>query len=924
MKESEQKTAAKAFAAKWQGIGDEKQHTQTFWLELLQQVYGVPQPFGFITFEDKVKLGHVSFIDARIPETHVIIEQKSLGKDLSKPIQQSDGTFLTPYQQAKRYADEQPYSKRPRWIVACNFAEFRVYDMEHPGADPEIILLKNLEHEAYRLQFLVNVKSRDIVRETQVSKEAGVIVGRLYDALLKEYKDPTNPETLKSLNKLCVRLVFLLYAESAGVLGKRNMFREYLLLYRERNMRRALLDLFDVLATKPEDRDAYMDDELAAFPYVNGGLFDGEKIEIPKFTPAIIDLLIHQASEQFDWSAISAVIFGAVFEATLNPVTRRAGGMHYTSIENIHKVIDPLFLDDLKKELSDIKSIKTVKLRRQKLTDFQNKLASIYCVDPACGSGNFLTESYISLRRLENEVISELMGGEMTFGFAGEHNPIKVSIDQFYGIEINDFAVTVSKTALWIAESQALQETENIIHLNLDFLPLKTNAHIVEGNALRMDWIEVIPKEKCCYIFGNPPFVGASMMSAEQKSDAVAVFGEGKLSHSIDYVGAWYHIAAKFMQGTNIKTAFVSTNSITQGEQVVPLWSKIMGDYAMQIIFAHRTFRWDSESKEKAAVHCVIMGICPKNLRVAKRIYSGSSVIEAENISPYIVDAPDILVESRSKPLCNVPKMLLGNKPSDGGNLILTAKEKKDVLSREPQLEKYIRPYVGANEYINKIDRYCFWLVDVPLPDIRKSKELHRRLEAVKAMREKSTAKPTREKANTPHLFFFIAQPTDNYIIIPRTSSERRRYIPIGFLPPSHIVSQEAAVLADASLYHFGVLISNVHMAWMRTVAGRLKSDYRYSKSIVYNCFPWPTATDEQKSLIEKTAQGILDARNLYTNYTLADLYDEVTMPPELRKAHQANDRAVMQAYGFDVGSMTEASCVAELMRMYQALTEKG
>lgn len=924
MKESEQKTAAKAFAAKWQGIGDEKQHTQTFWLELLQQVYGVSQPFGFITFEDKVKLGHVSFIDARISETHVIIEQKSLGKDLSKPIQQSDGTFLTPYQQAKRYADEQPYSKRPRWIVACNFAEFRVYDMEHPGADPEIILLKNLEHEAYRLQFLVNVKSRDIVRETQVSKEAGVIVGRLYDALLKEYKDPTNPETLKSLNKLCVRLVFLLYAESAGVLGKRNMFREYLLLYRERNMRRALLDLFEVLATKPEDRDAYMDDELAAFPYVNGGLFDGEKIEIPKFTPAIIDLLIHQASEQFDWSAISAVIFGAVFESTLNPVTRRAGGMHYTSIENIHKVIDPLFLDDLKKELSDIKSIKTVKLRRQKLTDFQNKLASIYCVDPACGSGNFLTESYISLRRLENEVISELMGGEMTFGFAGEHNPIKVSIDQFYGIEINDFAVTVSKTALWIAESQALQETENIIHLNLDFLPLKTNAHIVEGNALRMDWTDVIPKEKCCYIFGNPPFVGASMMSAEQKSDAVAVFGEGKLSHSIDYVGAWYHIAAKFMQGTNIKTAFVSTNSITQGEQVVPLWSKIMGDYAMQIIFAHRTFRWDSESKEKAAVHCVIMGICPKNLRAAKRIYSGSSVIEAENISPYIVDAPDILVESRSKPLCDVPKMLLGNKPSDGGNLILTAEEKKDVLSREPQLEKYIRPYVGANEYINKIERYCFWLVDIPLPDIRKSKELHRRLEAVKAMREKSTAKPTREKANTPHLFFFIAQPTDNYIIIPRTSSERRRYIPIGFLPPSHIVSQEAAVLADASLYHFGVLISNVHMAWMRTVAGRLKSDYRYSKSIVYNCFPWPTATEEQKSLIEKTAQGILDARNLYPNYTLADLYDEVTMPPELRKAHQANDRAVMQAYGFDVGSMTEASCVAELMKMYRELAGKA
>lgn len=508
MKETEQKAAAKAFATKWKGVGDEKQHTQTFWLELLHEVYGVEQPFGFITFEDKVKLGHVSFIDARIPETHVIIEQKSLDKDLAKPIKQSDGTFLTPYQQAKRYADEQPYSKRPRWIVACNFAEFRVYDMEHPGADPEVILLSNLPTEYYRLQFLVNVKSRDIERETKVSKKAGLIVGKLYDALLKEYKDPASLESQKSLNKLCVRLVFLLYAESAGILGKRNMFREYLQSYREENVRRALIDLFEVLATKPEDRDAYLEDKLAAFPYVNGGLFDGEKIEIPKFTPDILDLLIHQASEQFDWSEISPTIFGAVFESTMNPATRRAGGLHYTSLENIHKIIDPLFLDDFKREFAELKAKKpktknALASWRQSLLAFQEKLASLGFLDPAAGSGNFLTESFLSLRRLENEVINELQNGEMVFGFDGDFNPVKVNIHQFYGIEVNDFAVAVSKAALWIAESQALQETENIVQMHIDFLPLKSYANIVEGNALRMDWGEVIPREKCRYIIGN-------------------------------------------------------------------------------------------------------------------------------------------------------------------------------------------------------------------------------------------------------------------------------------------------------------------------------------------------------------------------------------------------------------------------------------
>ena len=926
-----QKAAAKTFAAKWQGVGDEKQHTQTFWLELLQQVYGVPQPFGFITFEDKVKLGHVSFIDARIPETHVIIEQKSLGKDLSKPIKQSDGTFLTPYQQAKRYADEQPYSKRPRWIVACNFAEFRVYDMEHPGADPEIILLQNIPKEYYRLQFLVNVRSRDIERETKVSKEAGEIVGKLYDALLKEYKDPTNEESQKSLNKLCVRLVFCLYAESAGIFGKRNMFREYLQSFREENVRRALIDLFDVLSTKPEDRDDYLEDKLAAFPYVNGGLFDGEKIEIPRFTPTILDLLIHQASEQFDWSEISPTIFGAVFESTMNPATRRAGGLHYTSLENIHKIIDPLFLDDFKQELAELKAKKpktanALTAWRQKLMEFQEKLAKPCWLDPAAGSGNFLTESYLSLRRLENEVISELSNGEMAFSFGEDYSPIKVSIGQFYGIEINDFAVTVAKTALWIAESQALQETENIVHTNLNFLPLKSYANIVEGNALRLDWGEVIPKEKCCYIVGNPPFIGYTYRSDAQKEDMEHIWRDeqGKLYKAIgkiDYVSCWHFKAAQFMQDTSIRTAFVSTNSITQGEQVVSIWKPLMERFGVQIDFAWRTFCWNSESTKEAHVHCVIIGFSTSGNK-AKYLYSEGHRKEASNISPYLLDAPTAFIENRNKPLSDVPEMTTGNRPADGGHLIIEAEDYEGFVKKEPKAKEYIKQFMGSEEFINRKMRYCLWLVGVS-PAVLKSMPLV--MKRVEACREaRLSGAPDRQKlADTPALFRETKNP-EHFIIVPQVSSERRRYVPMGFQTSEVIASNLLCIIPDGTLYHLGVLMSNVHMGWMRAVAGRLKSDYRYSKNVVYNNFPWPNPTEEQRKAIEQTAQGILDARNRYPDSSLAALYNEALMPPELRKTHQANDRAVMQAYGFDVGSMTEAGCVAELMKMYQALVGSG
>lgn len=683
------------------------------------------------------------------------------------------------------------------------------------------------------------------------------------------------------------------------------------------------MELFKVLDTRPQNRDPYLQDDnpdLAAFPYVNGGLFSDEDIEIPPFTDEIRELLLVKASENFNWAEISPTIFGAVFESTLNPETRRSGGMHYTSIENIHKVIDPLFLDELKAELDEICANPVERTRTAKLRVFQRKLASLTFLDPACGSGNFLTETYLSLRRLENKILVELSHGQVTMYSASE-SPIQVSISQFYGIEINDFAVTVAKTALWIAESQMMKETEKILLVPLEFLPLKTNAFIVEGNALRVDWESVVPKNKLNYIMGNPPFVGASMMDKEQKNDAVSIFGKKKLSNSIDYVGAWYYKASFLIANTPCRVAFVSTNSITQGEQVAPLWKELFDKYHVHIDFAYRTFRWDSEANLKAHVHCVIIGFSSFPNTSNRRIYSGERFQNAENINAYLIDAPNIFVSSRSKPVCNVPAMFLGNKPSDGGNLIITDEERFDILKREPELAKYIHPYLGAAEFINKKIRYCFWLKDVSPAEIRKSPELMKRVGAVREMRLASSAAPTREKAATPHLFFFISQPTTNYLLIPSTSSENRRYIPIGFLTPDIIASNAATIVPNASLYHFGILTSNVHMAWMRTVCGRLKSDYRYSNAIVYNNFPWPTPTEQQTQKIKETAQAVLDARALYPDSSLADLYDELTMPPELRKAHQANDRAVMDAYGFIKGTAartSESACVAELMKLYQ------
>lgn len=924
MTEKDQKSAAKAFAAFWKDKGYEKGESQAFWMSLLRDVYGIEHPEQFISFEDQVKLDHTSFIDGYIDATHVMIEQKGLGKDLRKGIKQSDGSILSPFQQAKRYAAELPYSKRPRWIITCNFAEFLVYDMEKPNGEPEQILLKDLPKEYYRLQFLVDTGNENLKKEMEISLKAGDLVGKLYDAILKQYKNPDDPETLKSLNKLCVRLVFCLYAEDAGIFGKHQVFHDYLKKYPASEVRHKLVELFRILDTKEEDRDPYLDEDLLAFPYVNGGLFADEHIEIPRFTDEIVNLLLTNASEDFDWSGISPTIFGAVFESTLNPETRRSGGMHYTSLENIHKVIDPLFLDDLKAELESIKALKVEKTRQQKLRDFRKKLSTLVFLDPAAGSGNFLTETYISLRRLENDALFEETHGQMMLGM---DNVIQVSIGQFYGIEINDFAVTVAKTALWIAESQMMQETEQLMQINLDFLPLKSYANIVEGNALRIDWESVVDKGKLSYIMGNPPFVGYSLQSKSQKDDMLSIYVDEKgkpykTAGKIDYVSAWYFKAAQLMVGTEIRTAFVSTNSITQGEQVAAVWKPLYEKYGIHIDFAHTTFRWDSEASLKAHVHCVIVGFSCAENSAKRMLYTSERFQLLDNINAYLTGAPNVFIDRRNKPICDVLPINKGSQPTDGGNLIIKAEELDDFLRKCPAAAPYIKLFLGSDEFINNKKRYCLWLVDISPAVLRKMPLVIERVNGVKAFREASKKAATRKQAKTPTLFTEIRHPNSNYVVIPEVSSQSRRYIPIGFLTPDTICSNKLQIIPNATIYYFGVLTSNVHMAWMRAVCGRLKSDYDYSGNIVYNNFPWCEPTPEQKARIEQTAQMILDARAKYPDCSLADLYDETVMPPELRKAHQLNDRAVMEAYGFWGKLNTESECVAELMKMYQRLTE--
>lgn len=940
MNEREQRTNAKRFAADWlpKNLGREKQDTHSFWLSLLADVFGVEGAFRrFIDFEKKVKLsgGHVGFIDGFIHDTKVLIEQKGRGISLTEKAQQSDGSMLTPYEQAQRYAAALNLDEQPRWIVTCNFDEFRIYDQNDKEAEPAIVTLENFENEFRRLSVLTDTDADAIPHEVQLSVEAGRLVGKLYKALRAQYSDKTpESEIDRSLNVLCVRLAFCLYAEDSGLFGKHAMFHDYLRSFPVETAREGLKSLFKVLDTDIAHRDPYMSEALAAFPYVNGGLFKDDPehpIVIPRITPEILDILLSEASEGFDWKNISPTIFGAVFESTLNKETQRKGGMHYTSIENIHKVIDPLFLDALRAEYKHILGYQVEGTRNKVLRKFQEKLGSLNFLDPACGSGNFLTETYLSLRRLENDLLRVMTHGQQFLGHG--LSPIQVHINQFYGIEINDFAVTVARTALWIAEHQMMQETEDVMQTDMEFLPLKSYSNIVEGNALRMDWAGIAPEAGFDYIMGNPPFLGYSNQSKEQKADMLSLFtdeagkpyqGAGK----IDYVAGWYVKASQMMfapphAGKSLRGAFVSTNSITQGEQVALVWKPLFERFGIHFDFAYRSFVWDSEAAEKAHVHCVIIGFSTDSAsNLKKRIFDADQVTEAANINPYLVDAQNVFIEARRKPLAKVSEMINGGKPAEGGNLILTVEEKEALLAVEPQAAPFIRPFMMGKDFIDRKPRFCLWMVGANPSLLKKCPQVQKRIEAVREFRLASKKPATRKKAETPSLFDEVRNSPTDYLAVPKVSSENRRYIPVEKLSKDIIAGDMVFFVPDATDYLFGVLTSSVHMAWMRAVAGRLKSDYRYSNTVVYNNFVWPEATEKQREKIAETAKAILDIRAKYPDSSLADLYDESTMPVDLRKAHKANDKAVMAAYGFKVNA-SEAEIVAELFKRYEQRIKK-
>ena len=920
-----QKQAAKEFVERWKAEeGDEIKQSRSFWIELASKVLGINDPTYVLEFERKVQ-GRL--VDVFYEDMGILIEQKSRGIDLDKKSERSkQAGEETPYQQAKWYADHLPNSIRPDWIIVSNFDEFRIHNLDSadPNHDPEhdyvSFTLDELPDQLHLLKMFTDKSSSRLVKEKELSVKAGELVGRLYQALAAQYQNiKTDKNEQRSLNILIVRFVFLLYAEDADILQEHQAFLNYMAHVAPEDMRSALIQLFEVLDTPEDQRDPYLPEKLSAFPYVNGSLFAEEDIVVPQFTQSLKDELLSKASEEFNWSGISPTIFGAVFESTLNPETRREGGMHYTSLENIHKVIDPLFLDDLKAELAKIEGEKVVKQRTLKLRQFQEKLASIKVLDPACGSGNFLTESYLSLRKLENRVLESLMGEQMGLAFTGSDvDPIKVSIDQFYGIEINDFAVAVAKTALWIAEEQMMDVTQDILLMPLHFLPLTTNNNIHEGNALRMDWNDILPAEKCNYIIGNPPFVGYSNHSREQQADRELLFG--KNCKVLDYVAGWYKRAADYMGRFPIHAAFVSTNSITQGQQVEPLWKPLF-ESGLQIDFAWTTFVWNSEAKDQAHVHVVIIGFSRAGTR-HKRLFTNGGVRKVTHINGYLAPAADVFIARRGKPIQGVKPLVCGCKPTDDGNLILSPEEKEGLIKQEPQAKKWIRPFSMGAEFINGKDRYCLWLVDANPEDLHAMPHVMQRVEKVREMRLKSHKAATNKKAATPWLFDEVHPPKgESYLAIPVVSSGRRAYIPIDFVTNGMIPGDKLFFMSDAGLYEFGILMSQFHNAWMRVVAGRLKSDYSYSNTIVYNNFIYPNPTKKEQQAIERAAQAVLDARELSRESSFADLYDPDKMPQDLLEAHKALDKAVEEAYDVNFDG-DEEKIVSHLFKLYAEATK--
>lgn len=948
------------FIKAWSNKGSEVADKVTYWNELLG-ILGVPESEladgSYIEYEKKINWKSSKFhgaIDGYIPKTKVLIEQKSFGVDLSKPESRPNGgdkELITPFRQAKRYDDNLPANEKADYYVLSNFSEIWIYDIrESLDVKPVKLKLSELKKQLHVLDFLVkkDTTNEPLEKEKEVSLAAGELVSKMYNELsniFDQYKDIDPKEAQRSINTLCVRLVFCLYAEDAG-LFEDNQFHDYLLPIAPNRMGIALKKLFEVLDIKEEDRtkeDPFFNNdnpELAKFPYVNGGLFSDQSIVIPPFTSELKDILLNKASRGFDWSDISPTIFGAVFESTLNPETRRQGGMHYTSVENIHKVIDPLFLNDLKAELQKIKDtyVQPAALKEH-ARKFQEKLANLTFLDPACGSGNFLTETFLSLRKLENEAIRIETNGESLLETGEEADKyIKVSIQQFFGIEINDFAVSVAKTALWIAEDQMMKQTQDLIYgAKWHFLPLQTYTHIHEGNALRMDWDKVInnnptqPNRWVSYIIGNPPFKGLSALPAKDKKLKEQQTGDMNLvlkniprHGKLDYVACWYEKAAALMQNTPTKAAFVSTNSITQGEQVKILWKYLIEKRNVTIIYAYRGFAWDNEAKDKAKLHCVIIGFTCQKFTGKKELHEdeNGAVKLVDHINGYLIDAKDIYIKSRkTNPPFNMPKMIRGSQPLDGGGLILSQKEYDLFIQKYPALKDLIRPYMGAKDFLDNHKRYCFWLENVDPSRYVSNKFIAERFNTVIKARLKSTTDSVKDTArDTPYLFSQNRQPnTKYYLAMPSASSEARKYIPIGFVNENVIVSNTVYYIPTNNisddLWLFSVLMSNVHMIWVRLTTGRLETRLHYSPA-VYTNFPWIDFNQSQKLELAKSAQLILDARNSHPNDSLATLYKPGHMPLDLIKAHQKNDKLIMKMYGLKPNA-TKADILAKLFKMY-------
>lgn len=933
----------KEFVNEWtnKGIIKEDANRQPFIDDLLRRVCGVEQPTQYIQYEKDVLVQDApgtkpktKRIDGYIPSTKVLWEMKGSNKKLDKPILQSSGIKLTPFEQARNYATSLPQNEYPKWIVTSNFSQINIYNLNNrsPVPRPKVIMLKDLATKYKELDFLVDTNQQQIIDEKRLSVDAGNLVAKIYDGLAHAYSlhaDLDDPKIQKSLNMLIVRLVFLMYADDTGILGEENMFQSFLERREPRDVRPALIELFRTLNEDPEkgERDEFLGPEFKQFKYVNGGMFSNENVIIPQFTQELKDLIVNEASKGFNWANISPTIFGAVFESTLNPETRRYGGMHYTSIENIHKVIDPLFLDDLRAEFNKIQNMTNVNQRVDAAIEFQDKIARLKFMDPACGSGNFLTETYLSLRKLENECLKIIVGRSNVINL-GEQSTVKVKvkIQNFYGIEINDFAVSVARTAMWIAESQMWNESQNIIYSKDDFLPLDSNDSIYEGNAIRIDWSSIVKPFELNYIMGNPPFVGLSSLPAkdkalkkQQREDMDLVFGDLKKSGKLDYVSAWYEKSAKYMHDTTIKAALVSTNSITQGEQVGILWRHLKQDEGVHILFAYRSFVWDNEASKKAHVHCVIIGFTLGKTNQKPVIFNEKGEENtSSNINGYLIDYPDVYIQSRKRKLpYGLPEMHKGSQPTDGGGLTLTPKEANELITKYPKLKAVIKPYIGSTELIHGRERFCLWLKDVSPAIYRKIPKIKQRLAVVIHKRSQSTTDSVRLKdIKTPYLFTQIRQPETDYIAVPEVSSENREYIPIALLSKNIIASNKLYLVPTDSKWLFAILSSSVHMAWMRTVAGRLETRYSYSPA-VYTNFPWLNFSEEDKKKLSETGRQILDARTKSPDCTLADLYDGETMTSALREAHEANDQIVLNKYGLTLKA-TEQQIVERLFSVYQ------